>query len=205
MKNTAIVCAIGAALMIATAAHADTVKGTSTFTDTTNTNTLTVTGFPNPNSFTESVANNGISTTDNSFFVIFENIPGNSNSTQTDNLSVSFNITDPGTGVGNQGGSGVEDQTKINGNFSFATGSITWDAPAVINLSDGQTLYIDLGDISLANVPYLCGTDLCGQESATFTLTPTPAAAPEPGSLALLGTSILGGAGVLRRRFKFKA
>lgn len=29
-----------------------------------------------------------------------------------------------------------------------------------------------------------------------------PAATPEPGSLALLGTSILGGAGILRRRFR---
>jgi hypothetical protein len=29
-----------------------------------------------------------------------------------------------------------------------------------------------------------------------------PSATPEPGSLALLGTSILGGAGILRRRFK---
>jgi hypothetical protein len=31
---------------------------------------------------------------------------------------------------------------------------------------------------------------------------PSPAATPEPGSLALLGTSILGGAGILRRRFR---
>lgn len=32
-----------------------------------------------------------------------------------------------------------------------------------------------------------------------------PAPTPEPGSLALLGTSILGGAGLLRRRFRFRA
>lgn len=34
-----------------------------------------------------------------------------------------------------------------------------------------------------------------------YDITTAPAATPEPGSLALLGTSILGGAGLLRRRF----
>lgn len=31
---------------------------------------------------------------------------------------------------------------------------------------------------------------------------PAPGATPEPGSLALLGTSIVGGAAILRRRFR---
>lgn len=40
------------------------------------------------------------------------------------------------------------------------------------------------------------------QESIVDNSAAPPAAAPEPGSLALLGTSILGGAGILRRRFR---
>ena len=40
------------------------------------------------------------------------------------------------------------------------------------------------------------------QESIVDNSVTPPAAAPEPGSLALLGTSILGGAGILRRRFR---
>lgn len=215
MKKTLLVCALGAAFAAAQSAqsaHADTVSGSYTFTDTTSTNTLNISASPNPGTFTEhGVPDNGISFTDTSLFFVTANIPGSSNSTQTDNLVVNFTITQPGTGSGSQGGQGTEDQEKIFGTFDADTGSITWNTPAVINLSDGQTLFIDLGDITLAESSLFnadCGltnADLCGEETATFTLTPTqdpPAATPEPGSLALLGTSILGGAGVLRRRFR---
>jgi hypothetical protein len=208
MKSHIWVCALGAAFVAAQAAHADTVQGTYTFTDTTNSNTLSITASPDPGSFTESVANNGISTTDNSFFFVTATIPGSSSSTQTDSLDVAFTITEPGNGTGSQSGQGTEDQVHITGNFDTDTGNLTWNAPAMINLSDGQTLYIDLGDITLAQSSIAnlgCGfsnADMCGEESATFTLTGTPAATPEPGSLALLGTSILGSAGILRRRFK---
>jgi hypothetical protein len=207
MKSTIWVCALGAAFVAAQAAHADTVQGSYTFTDTTNSNTLNITATPNPGTFTESVADNGISTTDNFFFYVTANIPGNASSTQTDNLDVSFSITEPGTGSGSQSGQGTEDQ-DIWGIFNYTTGSITWNAPADIALSDGQTLYIDLGDITLTqDSPFngycgFSGADMCGEETATFTLTPDPSPTPEPGSLALLGTSILGGAGLLRRRFQ---
>jgi PEP-CTERM motif len=205
MKKSLLVCALGAAFAVAGVAHADTVSGTYTFTDQTNNNSLTISATPNPGTFTEfGVPDNGISYTDSVFFFIHANIPGSGSSTQTDQLQVSFSITQPGNGSGSQSGQGTEDQDHITGNFDRLTGSVTWNAPAVISLSDGQTLYIDLGDITLGTI--LCGdSDMCGVESATFTLTPTqdpPAATPEPGSLALLGTSILGGAGILRRRFR---
>lgn len=54
--------------------------------------------------------------------------------------------------------------------------------------------FVDYAD---ANGPYVDHISELITESASPT--------PEPGSLALLGTSILGGAGILRRRFKFKA
>lgn len=211
MKKTLLVCALGAAFAAAQSAHADTVSGSYTFTDQTSSNTLNISASPNPGTFTEhGVPDNGISFTDTSFFFVTANIPGSSSSTQTDKLVVNFSITNPGTGSGSQGGQGTEDQ-QIFGFFNLTTGSITWNAPAVINLSDGQTLFIDLADITLAQNPLpglgcnFSSADMCGEESATFTLTPTadpPAATPEPGSLALLGTSILGGAGILRRRFR---
>lgn len=55
--------------------------------------------------------------------------------------------------------------------------------------------------------PYNQGTDGTQSESVTEQICwqgpgDPPAATPEPGSLALLGTSILGGAGLVRRRFK---
>lgn len=56
--------------------------------------------------------------------------------------------------------------------------------------------------------PYNQGTDGTQTEAIGETVCwngPSPSATPEPSSLALLGTSILGGAGILRRRFKFKA
>ena len=211
MNKALLVCALGAAFAAAQSAHADTVSGSYTFTDQTSTNTLNISASPNPGTFTEhGVSDNGISFTDSSFFFVTANIPGSNDSTQTDQLVVNFTITQPGNGSGSQGGQGTEEQDKIVGSFDHDTGSITWNSPAVINLSDGQTLYIDLGDITLAESSIanlgcgFSGADMCGQETATFTLTPLdpPAATPEPGSVALLGTSILGGAGILRRRFR---
>lgn len=205
MKKTLFVCALGAAFAAAGVAHADTVKGTYTFTDNTNSNSLTIGVAPNPGSFTEfGVPTDGNTLTDYFFFGVGANIPGQSNSDQTDQLSVTFDITVPGTGSGSQSGSGTEDQDahfSIFGTYDTFTSSIHWGAPANITLSDGQSLYIDLGDVSLTP-GFLCPVDACAEETATFALTDPPAATPEPGSLALLGTSILGGAGILRRRFR---
>ena len=56
-------------------------------------------------------------------------------------------------------------------------------------------------------IPFNQGTDGSHSEAVTEQICwqgpgDPPAATPEPGSLALLGTSILGGAGILRRRFQ---
>lgn len=65
-----------------------------------------------------------------------------------------------------------------------------------------------LGVIGSANIganvnAYVAGADLglgIGQGTETFQFGPPPAATPEPGSLSLLGTGVLGMAGIVRRR-----
>ena len=49
---------------------------------------------------------------------------------------------------------------------------------------------------------YSSGSTYSPDTSADFLVTGTPAAAPEPSGLALLGTGVLGFAGVIRRRFR---
>lgn len=65
-------------------------------------------------------------------------------------------------------------------------------------------------DLSTDHCTFSHGVRTCTPETVSGSnfgfqindIDPAPAATPEPGSLALLGTSILGGAGLLRRRFK---
>lgn len=214
MQKTLFVCALGAAFAVAQAAYADTIQGNYNLTDVTNPNSLTVAANPNPGSFTvNNVPEDGTAVVVSDVFTVQITVPGNSTTTESDTVLVSFNITQPGTGMGAQIGAGNENQTHISGNLDTFSGSLTWDGPAMINLSDGLTLYIDLSDVSSIGSDAAlshanCGTtnaDLCGVVGGTFKLSPTPmsvSATPEPSSLALLGTSILGAAGALRRKFK---
>jgi hypothetical protein len=205
MKKSLLVCSMGLALAVVQAAHADTVKGTASFQDTSSGNLLAVfaTG---TGSFTETnVFVNGSSKTDHNFLTLYSYIASDQTMTETDNISMNFDITLPGSGGGDLGGTATEEQTQIFGLLDYDTGTVTWSNPLSILLSNGDVLSISLEDVTLQNSSFLnpcAGADDCANVDATFTLTDPPAAAPEPGSLALLGTSILGGAGILRRRFR---
>lgn len=198
MKKALLLCALGSALLgsqVAKADPTDTFSGSASFTDLGPVNGIVFTGsFSDPNfSFTGGV---GDTYTDTLTLVTAD---GHLLSqTQTDNLEVEVDFTLPSTVNQPINGSGsIKDTFVLFGWLDKDT--ITWqnatDIP--VTFSDGSSL-----DLSLANVTF-GGVDgiSTGYDNLTMTVT-NVGATPEPGSLALLGTSILGGAGLLRRRFR---
>lgn len=65
-------------------------------------------------------------------------------------------------------------------------GHLTWDEPAPVTLSDGSVFDVDLSNISAFG--------LGNSAEVTATVTACDVATPEPASLALLGTGLLGAA-----------
>lgn len=199
----------GLTLFTAAAAHATTVSGTASFADNTNNNDLSVVGTFNGSScstncsFSESVSVGGASYTSSDFLTVYTNLTGSGDQTKTDDIEVSFDITSPASGSGSTSGTGTETQTYFLFYGYYDSGSITWNAPATIALSDGDTLTISLANATLSSTGDCdCGSyDTCANVAATFTLTdPVSAATPEPGSFALLGTGLASVAGIVRRK-----
>jgi hypothetical protein len=86
-------------------------------------------------------------------------------------------------------GSGTPDYTELNVTFNSIQGEYTYTTEHCTGRGQNRT----------------CTEETATGTNAGFAITdvdPAPAATPEPGSLALLGTSILAGAGVLRRRLR---
>jgi hypothetical protein len=205
MKKALFLCALGTGLLGSQVAKADQVQGSATFQDYTSNNLLAVVASGTGNFTENNVTVNGSTVTDHGFLEIYSYIATDQTTTLTDQIGVNFTITEPGTGSGSLGGSATEQQTQIFGLLDYDTGTVTWNDPLSITLSNGDVLNISLQDVTLQNSSLLnpcAGYDDCASANATFSLTTAPAATPEPGSLALLGTSILGGAGILRRRLR---
>jgi hypothetical protein len=82
----------------------------------------------------------------------------------------------------------------IFGTKYFTTGGVSF------SLDDG--IDVNLNDTILENsVAGESGVNITQLDLVDVSPSTPPSATPEPGSLALLGTAILGGAGILRRRF----
>lgn len=197
MKKALLLCALGTAILGSQAIHAETFAGSASFADLgPNSNKVSFTGvFVNPSfSFSGSV---GDAYTDHLHITGYDlNL---ANKTQSDNVQVSLTFTLPSSEHGTIGGTGTITDT-FYGFFWADSDTITWSTnnPATINFADGSQLSVDIANATFGGFD---GFSWSCDDPVTFTVT-NVGAAPEPSSLALLGTSILGAAGVLRRRFR---
>lgn len=184
-------------------ANATTFQGTATFADSTNTNNLTVTGSPNPsNQFTYTATAGDIG----SYFTLMTlsttDTATSANNTLSDDVSLTFSFSLPDTGSGSLAGTATETVT-LSGKSRNAdgSGSVTWSSPndVLVTFSDGAQLQIDVSDVTLGSSGQ--NTALSGDLMVRFEDIKDPTNAPEPASMALVATSLIG-LGLVRRRRK---
>ena len=182
-------------------AHATTYTFTPTLTDLTHPGDVTAT-FNSGSNFGPSFSFNDPTT---SFYTFTSNISA-SNLADDDELQLDLVFSAPGTGTGSLTG-----DADIDGTFKFSSNEIDWDALSTdVTLSNGSVAQISIPDwtteltgIGCSYGYYNC-TGSVGSTNVTVHVTtndPAISPTPEPSSLALLGTGILGVAGAMRRKF----
>ncbi|HEY4009155.1 MAG TPA: PEP-CTERM sorting domain-containing protein [Acidobacteriaceae bacterium] len=211
MKNLLLVCALGSALLaVAPAAHADetyslTFSGCFTtfncqtpFSDDGNVQ-FTVSGTPTepgpgffPNAYTITDISGGMTIGGNDYTIgtLSNHLGGDNELDLYHNGTYDFDLFGLDFTLSTTT-SGTYNEFRIFGPFvPGAEGQYTADVNVCTGRGKNKT----------------CAPETVNLDDLTFdiqgSIDPAPAPTPEPGSLALLGTSILGGAGVLRRRFR---
>jgi hypothetical protein len=185
--------ALLSALTLPLVAHADTFAGTATFSDTS--------GLNNSYYFTGSFAHSPFSFSGpvgtvytDALKIDFNDVKCHSNcSAPDDALSVTVNFTSPNPATG--GFTGTGDATF----HGWLTDSdINWSNNSqIVTFADGSSVLLTLPDFSFSGRDDDC---LSGSENLSIKVLDPTNVTPEPSSLLLLGTGVLGIAGVLRRR-----